>query len=116
MSDFFRFLSEHHPNRVAHLTRPSGRNSTTGIVKIPEPNFVVAGELVVENPPAVKTRYEVRVRGRVSDLLLAELGVEEETTVTTSMIVEVSDEAALHGLLRRVEALGIELVSIQEAI
>ena len=69
----------------------------------------------MENPPAVKTRYEVRVRGRVSDLLLAELGVGEETTVTTSMIVEVSDEAALYGLLRRVEALGIELVSIQEA-
>ena len=69
----------------------------------------------MENPPAVKTRYEVRVRGRVSDLLLAELGVGEETTVTTSMMLEVSDEAALYGLLRRVEALGIELVSIQEA-
>ena len=69
----------------------------------------------MKNPQAVKTRYEMRVRGRVSDLLLAELGVGEETTVTTSMIVEVSDEAALHGLLRRVEALGIELVSIQEA-
>lgn len=70
---------------------------------------------VVEDPQAVKARYEVRVRGRVSDLLLAELGVVEESTMTTSMIVEVSDEAALHGLLRRVEALGIELVSIQEA-
>lgn len=70
----------------------------------------------MENPPALNARYEVRVRGRVSDLLLAELGVEDETTLTTSIIVEVSDEAALHGLLRRVEALGIELVSIQEAI
>ena len=70
---------------------------------------------VVEDPQAVKARYEVRVRGRVSDLLLAELGVEEETTMTSSMIVEVSDEAALHGLLRRVEALGIELVSIEKA-
>lgn len=69
----------------------------------------------MEDPQTVKARYEVRVRGRVSDLLLAELGVVEETTMTTSMIVEVSDEAALHGLLRRVEALGIELVSIQEA-
>ena len=69
----------------------------------------------MKNPQAVKTRYEMRVRGRVSDLLLAELGVENETTMMTSMIVEVSDEAALHGLLRRVEALGIELVSIQEA-
>jgi hypothetical protein len=69
----------------------------------------------LENAQAVKARYEVRVRGRVSDLLLAELGVVEESTMTTSMIVEVSDEAALHGLLRRVEALGIELVSIQEA-
>ncbi|TDI55841.1 MAG: hypothetical protein E2O96_04475 [Acidobacteria bacterium] len=69
----------------------------------------------MENPQTVKTRYEVRVRGLVSDLLLADLGVEEETTMTTSMIVEVSDEAALHGLLRRVEALGIELVSIQQA-
>lgn len=70
----------------------------------------------MENPPALNARYEVRVRGRVSDLLLAELGVEDETTLTTSIIVEVSDEAALYGLLRRVEALGIELVSIQEAI
>lgn len=69
----------------------------------------------MKDPQAVKARYEVRVRGRVSDLLLAELGVVEESTMTTSMIVEVSDEAALHGLLRRVEALGIELVSIQEA-
>lgn len=69
----------------------------------------------MEDPQTVKARYEVRVRGRVSDLLLAELGVVEESTMTTSMIVEVSDEAALHGLLRRVEALGIELVSIQEA-
>ena len=69
----------------------------------------------MENPPALNARYEVRVRGRVSDLLLAELGVEDETTLTTSIIVEVSDEAALHGLLRRVEALGIELVSIQKA-
>ena len=70
----------------------------------------------MENPPALNARYEVRVRGRVSDLLLAELGVKDETTLTTSIIVEVSDEAALYGLLRRVEALGIELVSIQEAI
>jgi hypothetical protein len=57
----------------------------------------------------------VRVRGCLSDLLLTELGVEEEAGVTSSIIVEVSDEAALHGLLRRVEALGIELVSVQEA-
>jgi hypothetical protein len=57
--------------------------------------------------------YEVRFDGRLSETLLAELEVDEITDMTTGIVVRVRDEAALHGLLRRIETLGLELVSIQ---
>jgi hypothetical protein len=59
------------------------------------------------------TRYEVRVNGRLSETLISELTAAEITDMTTGFIVEVRDEAALHGLLRRIETLGLELISIQ---
>jgi hypothetical protein len=59
------------------------------------------------------SRYEVRIDGRLSETLLAELEVAEITDMTTGIVVGVRDEAALHGLLRRIEALGLEIVSIQ---
>jgi hypothetical protein len=59
------------------------------------------------------TRYEVRLNGRLSETLIAELEAAEITDLTTGIIIEVDDEAALHGLLRRIETLGLELISIQ---
>jgi len=64
--------------------------------------------------------YEVRVRGRLSRTLLAEF--EELHMVATKEKVEtvlagpIEDAAALHGLLRRIEALGLELVEVRQAV
>jgi hypothetical protein len=60
------------------------------------------------------------VRGRLSRTLLAEF--EELDMVATKEKVEtvlsgpVEDTAALHGLLRRIEALGLELVEVRQAV
>jgi hypothetical protein len=61
--------------------------------------------------------YEVRVRGRLSRTLASEF---EQLALATSVEpVEtvlsgpVEDQAALHGLIRRIEALGLELVEIR---
>lgn len=61
--------------------------------------------------------YEVRVRGRLSRTLASEF---EELALATSVEpVEtvlsgpVEDQAALHGLLRRIESLGLELLEVR---
>jgi hypothetical protein len=61
--------------------------------------------------------YEVRVRGRLSrtlatefEQLALEANVEPVETVLTGPI---EDQAALHGLLRRIESLGLELVEVR---
>lgn len=57
--------------------------------------------------------FEVRVVGQASEALSEDLGAVRATLTTTGMVFEISDQAALHGLLRRIESLGLELVSIQ---
>ena len=60
--------------------------------------------------------YEFRVRGRLGRPVLAELREVDLTTsserVETVLTGPVADVAALHGLLRRFEALGIELLDV----
>lgn len=58
-------------------------------------------------------QYEVRINGRLSESLVDELTAAEIIDVTTGIVLEVCDEAALNGLLRRLETLGLELISIQ---
>jgi hypothetical protein len=62
-------------------------------------------------------QYEIRVRGRLTPSLATEF---EQLALATSIApVEtvlagtVDDQAALHGLLRRIEALGLELVDVR---
>ncbi len=57
-------------------------------------------------------QFEVRIFGRLSASLVEELTSAEITPATTGFTVATSDEAALHGLLRRIEALGLEIESI----
>ena len=57
-------------------------------------------------------QFEVRIFGRLSASLVEELTSAEITLATTGFTVAASDEAALHGLLRRIEALGLEIESI----
>lgn len=61
------------------------------------------------------TTYEIRIAGAVPAGLLADLGgtlvaVQELRTVMTG---ELADQAELHGLLRRIRSLGLELVEVR---
>jgi hypothetical protein len=57
--------------------------------------------------------FEVCLRGVLSDGLIAELGARRESSDTV-IVVQASDRSALHGFIRRVEDLGLELVSVVE--
>jgi hypothetical protein len=61
------------------------------------------------------TRYEIRIKGRMSDTVLAAFdGMRAEVLpVETVLYGDVADRAALHGLIDRVESLGLELVEIR---
>ena len=61
--------------------------------------------------------YELRIRGRLSSTLIHEfeelsLGASVEP-VETILARPVEDQAAQHGLIRRIEALGLELVEVR---
>lgn len=59
--------------------------------------------------------YEIHIKGRVSAQLLAAFeGMEaSEQAVETVLRGPVSDQAALHGLLDRIQALGLELIEVR---
>jgi hypothetical protein len=62
-----------------------------------------------------RTGYEIHIKGRVSEQLL---GVFEgmDATVQSGQTVlrgPVLDQAALHGLLDRIQALGLELIEVR---
>jgi hypothetical protein len=62
--------------------------------------------------------YEIRIKGRLSDSLLAAFegltaSVEPVEPVETVLHGPVQDQAALYGLLDRIQALGLELVEVR---
>jgi len=65
--------------------------------------------------PDAGTRYEIRVRGRVSDATLAGLEGMEADVAPTETVLQgpVVDQAGLHGLLDRIQSLGLELVEVR---
>jgi hypothetical protein len=63
------------------------------------------------------TQYEIRVRGLLSDRLLSAFPemharIRDHETVLTG---ELLDQSALHGVLGRIEALGLELLEVRRA-
>jgi hypothetical protein len=65
----------------------------------------------------VAKRYEIRIKGRVTDALLPNfegMAMHVEP-VETILYGSVEDQAALHGLLERIEALGLELIEVRRA-
>lgn len=69
----------------------------------------------VESRNVAQSRYEIRVKGRVGKSVLSrfegfEAEVEPAETVLRGPIV---DQAALHGVLDRIEGLGLELMEVR---
>jgi hypothetical protein len=60
-------------------------------------------------------RYEIRLRGRLSEPVLESFeGMEAvERPAETILRGSVADQAALHGLLDRAEAMGLELIGVR---
>jgi hypothetical protein len=62
-------------------------------------------------------QYQIRIRGRLSETLLAafpELRAQELGSETV-LAGELPDQAALFGVLDRIEALGLELLEVLRA-
>jgi hypothetical protein len=67
---------------------------------------------------AQTNRYEIRLRGHLDPRWAAQfegLRLTQESDGTTLIAGPVMDQAALHGLLRRVRDLGLPLVSVLNA-
>ena len=61
-------------------------------------------------------RYEIRLKGRLTRPLAAEFEQQQLKAAVAPVETVVEgplDDAALHGLLRRIEALGLELVEVR---
>ena len=60
-------------------------------------------------------KYEFRIRGRLSDTILArfEMLQSESERVETVLHGPVRDQAELHGIIERVQALGLELIEVR---
>lgn len=55
--------------------------------------------------------YEIVIRGYVKDTWFEELSVIEQSNLTTKIRGEILDQSSLYGILRRINDLGIELIS-----
>jgi hypothetical protein len=61
------------------------------------------------------TTYEITVRGRLGDRLLAAFdGVTAVSSAEGTVLRgEIADQAALYGVLERIESLGLELLDVR---
>src|SRR5829696_4163962 len=89
--------------KIERATRPSVR---------PELRFDIMRESVV---PYGGGDYEIRIKGRLSDSLLAAFEGLTATVepVETVLYGPVQDQSTLHGLLDQIQSLGLELVEIR---
>jgi hypothetical protein len=62
-----------------------------------------------------ETGYEIRIRGRVTAVLLDSFNGMESDVLPVETVLHglVRDQAELHGLIDRIQALGLELVEVR---
>jgi hypothetical protein len=65
--------------------------------------------------PVPVPRYEIRVRGRVSDATLSTFEGMDADIASTETVLHgpVADQTGLHGLLDRIQSLGLELIEVR---
>lgn len=65
--------------------------------------------------PATTAAYEIRIKGGISEQLLAAFERMEATVGANETVLHGPplDQAALHGLLDRIQALGLELIEVR---
>jgi hypothetical protein len=64
-------------------------------------------------PDMKSTRYEITVRGRLSDTLIdAFAGLSAAPAGANTVLRGLIDQAALYGVLERIESLGLELLDV----
>ena len=56
--------------------------------------------------------YEIVIRGYIRDIWFEEFHVIKQSNLTTLIRGEILDQAALYGILRRINDLGIDLISV----
>lgn len=77
------------------------------------------GALRMPHPPADLAVYEIRLQGRFDDrwgTWFDGFQLTAEADGTTTLTGPVTDQAALHGLLRRIGDLGVTLISINATL
>jgi hypothetical protein len=68
-----------------------------------------------QRDPQRSTRYEVRVRGHLGKMTLEAFPALEAETRGDDTLLRgpIPDQAALHGVLAQIEALGLELLEVR---
>lgn len=63
------------------------------------------------------TSYEITVRGRLSDTMLTAFDGLNAAPAAADTVLrgEIADQAALFGVLERIESLGLELLDVRRA-
>ena len=60
------------------------------------------------------TAYQITVHGHLSPALVAAFdGVTAVLTADATILGDIADQAALHGVLERIESLGLELLEVR---
>ena len=56
--------------------------------------------------------YEIVIRGYIRDTWFEEFNVIKQSNLTTIIRGEILDQSSLYGILRRINDLGIDLISV----
>lgn len=56
--------------------------------------------------------YEIVIRGYIEDTWFEELAVIKQPNSTTKLLGKLIDQAALYGVLRKINDLGIDLIAV----
>lgn len=64
----------------------------------------------------VEASYEIRIRGRVGDSVLASFEDMDAAVSSAETVLRgrISDQAQLHGVLERIQLLGLELIEVRQ--